>query len=123
MDDFSVIIVIFLGMLVTVFAVTLLLSIVYNVSVGVKYREPLARKLHSLRLGKMLSALGINTHEYLNKVNIVTINEQMNRCTDCINTEECDDNLFEANIDIDEIDFCNNELSLKKILSTRNRAN
>ena len=117
MDGLSVIIVIFLVLLVTIFAATLLLSIVYNVNVGIKYREPLAKRLHSLRLSKMLSALGINTSEYLNGVSVVTINEQMNRCTDCSNTEKCDDNLSTEEIDIKEIDFCNNESSLKGLVS------
>lgn len=122
MDDFSVIIVIFLGLLITIFAATLLLSIIYNVSAGVKYREPLTKRLHSLRLSKMLSALGINTSEYLNRVNVVTIHEQMNRCTDCDNTEKCDDNLSNEEIDINEIEFCDNESSLKDLVSNKNVA-
>lgn len=119
MDAFSVIIIIFLGMLVSAFSISLFLAIVFNVKAGAKYREPLAKKLHALRLNKMLSALGISTFEYLHTESLVTINEQMDRCSGCTNTEECDDNLSDNNVDINEIDFCNNETSLKNMLSKK----
>jgi len=119
MDALSVIIIVLLGILVCVFGVSLFLIIVFNVKAGIKYREPLAKKLHTLRLGKMLSALGVNAVEYLHTENIVTINEQMDRCAECVNTEECDDNLSANNVSLDEIDFCNNESSLKNMLSKK----
>ena len=118
MDVFSVIVIIFLGMLVFAFSVSLFLAIIFNVKAGIKYREPLAKKLHVLRLSKMLSALGISTFEYLHTENLVTINEQMDRCSECTNTDECDDNLSN-DIDINNIDFCNNESSLKDMLSKK----
>ena len=118
MDAFSVIVIIFLGMLVSAFSVSLFLAIIFNVKAGAKYREPLAKKLRALRLNKMLSALGISAFEYLHTENLVTINEQMDRCTECTNTDECDDNLS-SNIDINNIDFCNNESSLKDMLSKK----
>jgi len=117
MDALSVIILVLLGILVCVFSVSLFLTIVFNVKAGIKYREPLAKKLHALRLGKMLSALGVNTVEYLHTENIVTINEQIDCCEECVNTDECDDNLSANNISLNEIDFCNNESSLKNMLS------
>lgn len=116
MAAFSVIVIIFLGMLLSVFGVSLFLTIIFNVKAGIKYREPLAKKLHTLRLNKMLSALGINTAEYLNTESVVTINEQMDRCAECVNTEECDENLSTNNVSLNEIDFCNNEASLKDML-------
>ncbi len=119
MDALSVIIIVLLGILVCVFSVSLFLTIIFNVKAGIKYREPLAKKLHTLRLGKMLSALGVNTVEYLHTENIVTIHEQMDRCSECVNTEECDDNLSANNVSLDEIDFCNNESSLKDMLSKK----
>ncbi len=119
MEPVSIIIIIFLGMLVSVFSVSLFLAIIFNMKAGIKYREPLARKLHTLRLGKMLSALGVNTVEYLHTESVVTINEQMDRCAECVNTEECDDNLSTNNVSLNEIDFCNNESSLKSLLSKK----
>ncbi len=116
MDAFSVVVIVFLGLLVFVFSISLFITIIFNMKAGIKYREPLANKLHTLRLSKMLSALGINTTEYLHTVSVATINEQMTRCADCANTDECDDNLSTNNVDINEIDFCNNEASLKDML-------
>ena len=119
MDAFSVIVIIFLGMSVSAFSVSLFLAIIFNVKAGAKYREPLAKKLHALRLNKMLSALGISTFEYLHTESVVTINEQMDRCTECSNTGECDDNLSDNSVNINEINFCNNESSLKDMLSKK----
>lgn len=119
MDAFSLIVIIFLGMLVSAFSVSLFFAIIFNVKAGAKYREPLAKKLHALRLNKMLSALGISTFEYLHTVSVATISEQMDRCSECTNTEECDDSLSDSNVDINEIDFCNNESSLKEMLSRK----
>lgn len=119
MDTLSIIIIILLVTLVSVFSVSLLLTIIFNMKAGIQYREPLAKKLHTLRLGKMLSALGINTVEYLHTESIVAINEQMDRCENCVNTEECDDNLSTNNVGLNEIDFCNNESSLKNMLSKK----
>lgn len=119
MDAFSLIVIIFLGMLVSAFSVSLFLAIIFNVKAGAKYREPLAKKLHALRLNKMLSALGISTFEYLHTVSVATISKQMDRCSECANTEECDDSLSDSNVDINEIDFCNNESSLKEMLSRK----
>jgi len=118
-DALSIIIIILLGILVSVFSVSLFLTIIFNVKAGIRYREPLAKKLHTLRLGKMLSALGINTVEYLHTESVVTINEQMDRCAECVNTEECDDNLSANNVSLTEIDFCNNESSLKNMLAKK----
>lgn len=116
MNTFSVITAVFLGLLVTTFAALLFFAIIYNVKIGARYREPLAQKLETLRLNKMLSALGIDTYEYLHKESVVTIHEQMNRCSECANTDECDDNLEANAIDASNIEFCNNESSLKDLL-------
>lgn len=119
MNAFSVIVIILLGLTLAVFSVALFLAIVFNVRVGIKYRESLAKKLHALRLSKMLSALGISITEYLHTESIGTIQEQMHRCSECVNTEECDDNLSNNNIDVNGIDFCNNESSLKDMVSKK----
>lgn len=122
MGAFSVVVILFLGALILFFSVALFLTIVFNVRAGAKYREPLATRLHTLRLSKMLSALGINVTEYLHTVNAATIHEQMNNCSACTSIKECDDNLSNSNIAINEIDFCNNESSLKDMVSSKRPA-
>jgi hypothetical protein len=99
MGAISTILVIFLGALVFFFTASLFLAIIFNV--------------------KVLSALGIEVSEYLYTTNVATINKQMNNCSACTNLDECDDNLTNNNIAIDEIDFCNNESSLKEMLSNK----
>ncbi len=65
----------------------------------------------------MLAALGIDTYVYLHKESIVTIHTQMSHCFACANTDVCDDSLANDNIDINSINFCNNESSLKDLLA------
>lgn len=122
MNTFSAITAIALALLIVAFTALLFLTIIFNVKAGAKYREPLAEKLQTLRLNKMLSALGIDTYEYLHKENVVTIHQQMDRCTACVNTVECDDNLSSNTVVIEKIDFCNNESSLKKLLNKNQTA-
>lgn len=119
MNAFSFITATFLGILIVAFSALLLISIIYNVKAGARYREPLAQKLQSLRLNKMLSALGIDTYEYLHKESVVTIHDQISRCSECTNTNICDDALSSDGLNAEEIDFCNNEASLKDMLSKK----
>lgn len=105
-----------LMLLLAGFASYLFLTIMFNVKAGMRYRESLARKVHDLRLSKMLTALGIDTYEYLHREKVVDIQNQMNRCAACENTDACDENLAADTITTENIDYCNNEASLKDML-------
>jgi hypothetical protein len=104
-----------LGLMLVVFIVLLLAAIVFNTRAGMKYRQGLASQLERLRLGKMLTALGIGADNYLSTVRAADIREQMNRCNDCANTGECDTRLAAGPVDAGSIDYCNNEASLQKL--------
>ena len=104
-----------LGLLLATFMVLLPVAIIFNTRTGMKYRQGLAEQLARLRLGKMLTALGIDTDSYLSSERVVDIHEQMERCSSCANTEKCDKQLDEATLNADTIDYCNNEASLQKI--------
>jgi len=104
-----------LGLLLLVFIVWLLVAIVFNTRTGMQYRQGLADQLERLRLGKMLTALGIETDSYLSSERAVDIREHMGRCNACANTDECDTRLAEGAVDAGSIDYCNNEASLQKI--------
>ena len=104
-----------LGLLLVVFIVWLIVAIVFNTRAGMKYRQGLADQLGRLRLGKMLTALGIKADRYLSTERAVDIREQMDRCNACTNTVECDTRLTEGSVDSGSIDYCNNEASLQKI--------
>jgi len=103
-------------LLVAGFAVFLLSAIVFNMNVGRRYRASMATQLETLRLSKMLTALGIDINEYLHTQRTVDIKTHMQRCSQCANTDVCDDNLAANTIDTGNINYCNNEASLKNIV-------
>lgn len=115
MDAISLIIQILLLSLTVVLAFLLTTAIIFNVKAGKRYRQGLAIKVDQLRLSKMLTALGIDINVYLHKERIVDIENQMKRCTECVNTDECDDKLANSAINADDIHFCNNEETLREI--------
>ena len=104
-----------LSLLMASFVILLSAAIVFNTRAGMKYRKTLATRLEKLRLGKMLTALGIDSDSYLSRERAVDIHRQMERCTSCTNTEECDSRLADENVDTETLDYCNNEASLRKL--------
>ena len=104
-----------LGLVVVSFSVLLPVAIIFNVRAGEKYRKGLAEKVNRLRLGKMLTALGVDIDVYLNSERSLEIQQHIDRCAACGNTAECDDKLAKQDIDPDHIGFCNNEASLREI--------
>ena len=111
----SLVAMLMLGLLLAVFIVWLMVAIIFNTRAGMKYRQGLTDQLERLRLGKMLTALGIETDGYLSTERATDIREQMERCNACANTVECDTRLAEGPVDSGSIDYCNNEASLQKI--------
>ena len=85
-------IILFVAMFV-LFAILLPLAIIFNVRTGKAYREKLAGKIEKLRLGKMLSALGIDIDTYIARERGVDIHKHMNNCKACSNLEECDERI------------------------------
>jgi hypothetical protein len=83
---------------------------------GRRYRAAMAEQLKTLRLNKMLTALGIDTNQYLHSQRAVDIHNHMERCSQCENTEECDESLSANTVSTHNIDYCNNEASLKDIV-------
>ena len=116
MSFFYFVLAFLLILLVTTFAILLFSTIIFNMRVGTRYRARLAQQLDSLRLSKMLSALGIDTNTYLHSQRVVDINNHMERCLQCDNTEQCDDNIESNNINTENISYCKNEESLKDVV-------
>jgi hypothetical protein len=111
----SVVSILLLGLLLAIVIILLSVAIVFSTRSGMRYRQVLAEQLDQLRLGKMLTALGIDTDSYLSSERAVDIHKQMERCSACANTEECDTRLGEGAVDATSIGYCNNEASLQKI--------
>jgi hypothetical protein len=93
--------------------------IMRNVIVGMEFRKNLARQLNALRLNKMLAALGIDVNNYLHKERVIDIEQQIDKCSSCQNTDICDDQLSKGTIKASNIDYCNNEEALQHIVATK----
>lgn len=116
MDILYLSLAILLILLISLFSLLLFSTIIFNMKVGSRYRARLAQQLDNLRLSKMLSALGIDTNTYLHSQRVVDINNHMEQCSQCDNTEKCDESINSNNITTENIDYCKNESPLKKLL-------
>ena len=108
-----------LGIALLAFVVLLPLAIVFNMKAGLKYREAIAARVDQLRLSRMLAALGVNVSAYVHHGRITDIAAQMRRCTACGNTETCDEKLATGDVSVDNIGYCENEQSLKELVTAR----
>ena len=99
----------------TIFIIRLFYTIYTNMVNGQKFNQALEQAFNKLRLSNMLVALGISKTDYLYQTNTNDIYQQMKSCSACTNTDECDEKLASTDIDVTEIEFCNNEANLKKI--------
>ena len=104
-----------LVLLVTLFVLRLSYTIMINLINGRKFHHALEQEFSKLRLSNMLTALGISKTDYIYQTSVQDINLQMKSCSDCTNTSDCDEKLSKPDIDITEIEFCNNEADLKTI--------
>ena len=115
MDTITVIVGGALLVMVSWFMLRLSYTVAMNLINGRKFHHSLDQKFSKLRLNKMLTALGINKTAYIYQTSVKDIHQQMKSCSDCTNTDECDEKLSKPDIDITEIEFCNNEADLKEI--------
>ncbi len=104
-----------LSLFLAVFIIRLFYTIVINMVNGQKFHNALEQEFSKLRLNRMLAALGINKTDYIYQTSVKDIHQQMKNCSDCTNTNECDEKLARPDIDVTEIEFCNNEADLKEI--------
>jgi hypothetical protein len=93
--------------------------IMHNVIVGMEFRKRLARNVNALRLNKMLAALGIDINNYLHSERVIDIEEQIDKCSACQNTETCDEQLAKGAVQASNIDYCSNEESLQRIVADK----
>ena len=100
-------------LLVTIFVLRLCYTILINLINGRKFHQALEQEFSKLRLSNMLTALGISKNDYIYQTNVKDIHQQMKSCSDCTNTDECDEKLATPEVNITEIEFCNNEADLK----------
>lgn len=115
MDTMTMIVGGALVLLVTGFTLRLSYTILTNLINGRKFHHKLEQEFNRLRLSNMLTALGISKKDYIYQNSVKDINQQMQSCSDCSNTVECDEKLADSKVDITEIEFCNNEADLKQL--------
>lgn len=115
MDTMTMIVGAALVAMVSWFMLRLTYTIAINLINGRKFHHALDQKFSKLRLSKMLSALGISKTDYIYQSSVRDIQRQMKSCSDCNNTDECDEKLTTPDIDVTEIEFCNNEEELKEL--------
>ena len=102
-------------LLLTGFMLRLSYTILINLVNGRKFHHELEKEFNRLRLSNMLTALGISKTDYLYQNSVADINQQMKNCSDCSNTVECDEKLATPDLNVEEIEFCNNEADLIKM--------
>jgi hypothetical protein len=106
-----------LVLMTVVFLVRLVVVIGANLKNGRFYRQALARRMQQLRLSKMLQALGIDLNEYLAGQDVNAIHRQMENCSRCENTRDCDEQLASEAVTAEQIGFCNNEQELVELVT------
>jgi len=104
-----------LVILLASFLLRLTYTILLNLINGRKFHHSLEQEFNKLRLSNMLTALGINKKAYIYQTSVKDIHQHMDSCSACTNTDECDEKLSADNVDITEIEFCNNEKKLVEI--------
>jgi hypothetical protein len=115
MDTITIIVGGALVLLLTFFLLRLSYIIFMNLVNGRKFHHSLEQQFLKLRFSNMLSALGINKTAYIYQTSVNDIQRHMSNCSDCTHTDDCDEKLSAANLDVSEIEFCNNEAELKEI--------
>lgn len=98
------------------FAIWLLVAIMDNLRTARNYRKAMGKKLSRLRLSRMLSYRGIDRDTYLHTEQVLDIEQQMERCGNCAQTERCDNALAASNNE-DISGFCANSEDLQSIKS------
>jgi hypothetical protein len=87
-----------------------------NIKTGIQFRKALLKQVADLRLGKMLSRLGINRDRYLMEQRTHLIKYHINRCESCENTDTCDGRLEdEGEVADDVATYCPNAEDLLAI--------
>jgi lipid A disaccharide synthetase len=115
MNTFTMIVGTALILLLAGFLLRLSYVIMMNLVNGRKFHHELEQQFSKLRLSRMLSALGINKTAYIYQTRVNDIQQQMNNCSDCNNTDQCDETLSGPELNVTDIDFCNNEAEFKEI--------
>ncbi len=113
MNLLSIIIAGIFSVLSVAFIVLLVVAITRNLETGKRYRQDIARQLSKLRLARMLGIHHIDPDAYLHGQPVLSIRDQMKRCSECASTKACD-KLLDEGVG-DPSGFCENDETLRKV--------
>ncbi len=111
-----------IGLVFTLLGMFFVIRIGSSVKAGLSVRQQLAARIESLRMSKMLKALGLDSNQYLFGIHLATINNSMNNCEKCDSSEICDKKLQQKSIKPEDIDFCPNQACLTQYHQLKNCA-
>lgn len=109
MSIISLLLFVLMSLAIIVLAVSFALLVMRNMKQGQLVREQLAQRVETLRMSKMLKALGLDFRGYLYRVPLSKISSSMKNCENCSTTDQCDEMLKQPEIDPAQIDFCPNQ--------------
>jgi hypothetical protein len=89
-------------------------AITSNLRQGEAYRQKLGERFARLRLGAALERFGLEPARYLHTQPIVSIEDQMRKCSTCEETARCDDTLAKPTSRGEDFRFCPNYPELQK---------
>ncbi len=112
MSVINTMLLIIVGLAFIVLAAGFVYVIVRNVRQGRVFREKLAARVESLRMGRMLRARGIDVAAYLHQTHVSEISQHASQCDQCETTDICDSHLARGKLDASDIGFCPNQHSL-----------
>ncbi len=120
MGTLTFIVIAILALALGYFIILLLIRIRNNVITGQSYRQALQAEIATLRMDRMMAALGINRQRYLHQQRTLDIHQHMQSCRECKNTDTCDHQLATKMVDKNTIDYCNNAESLRNVIDQQN---
>jgi len=111
---------VYLGLAVLL-AIRLPWALLQNIQTGIRFRKTLSSQIASLRLGKMLSRLGITNNAYLYNQRTHKIRHHINQCETCEHADTCDVRLDDTDeIANDVATYCPNA---EDLIAIKNKPN
>ena len=120
MNTTTLIILTALGAWLTYYIVMLVIQIRKNVLTGQSFHDSLIAQISTMRMGRMMEALGINKEKYIHLESALDINHHIDTCNACDNIDQCDEKLDQNNVRIEDIKYCDNESSMVEITFKQN---
>lgn len=111
---FKTIILIVLAGVVAVMGAAIIGLIARNLRQGEAFRQELAARLSRLRLQGALRIFGIDPARYLHTQAVADIEQHMQACAGCKETDRCDSTLYGGR-PLEEFDFCPNYPALQGV--------